>query len=342
MVRRSLLAAVLLAVASPVSAQTMDEAVWQWSADRPDANAPVGVFGSRNLAMGETELRYRFYQRNLMGVWFGSDSLDLATTLSLYNDAPTQLSDIRHQAHFAYGLSDDLTVIARGEFAIMNRETVANNGLLRTGVEDLGDLEVGALYRVIATGPYRLQLQAGAMIPIGASQTMADTTAAQSGAMVTQPYDMRPGAGSVGLIAGIGGVVQNEFGSVGAQFRLRRYLNNNSNGYRVGDEYQANGWAAYNINQQFSVSMGVRWKIWDSISGTDTSLNSVGDPHNSGALLAGQRAMMPVGINFRLPDDSQLAGHMLSLEAVYTMHHDYEGPQLGLDWGLSFGWTVAF
>ncbi len=342
MVRRSLFAAALLAVASPLSAQQANEAVWQWSADRPDANAPVGVFGSRNLAMGEAELRYRFSQQNLMGVYFGSDSLDLATTLTLYNDAPTQMSDIRHQVHLAYGLSDELTLLARGEFAVMNRETVANNGLLRTGVEDLGDVEVGALYRVIASGPYRLQLQGGAMIPVGASQTMADTTAAQSGAMVTQPYDMRPGTGSFAAILGIGGSMQNEVGSIGAQFRLRRYLNNNSNGYRVGDDYEASGWAAYNVNDQLSLSAGVRWRTWDSISGADATLNPAGDPHNSGSLIAGQRAMLPLGVNFRMPEDTRLAGHMLSLEAVYSMHHDYEGPQLGLDWGLSFGWTVAF
>ena len=27
-------------------------------------------------------------------------------------------------------------------------------------------------------------------------------------------------------------------------------------------------------------------------------------------------------------------------EAVYAIHHDYEGPQLGLDWALNFGWTA--
>lgn len=341
MVRRSLFVAALLAVASPVSAQ-MDEAVWQWSSDRPDANAPLGVFGSRTLAMGEAEIRYRYIQTNMLGVWFGTDSLDLATTLALYNDAPTQSSDIRHQGHFAFGLSDQLTLVGRAEFAVLSRETVANNGLVRTSVEDIGDIEVGALYNVIASGPYRMHVQAGAMIPIGASQTMADTTAAQSGAMTTLPYDMRPGTGSFGYILGLTGSMQNEVGSIGGQFRLRQYVGNNSNGYRVGDDYEASGWAAYNVNESVSVSAGVRWRTWDDISGADATLNPVGDPHNSGSLIAGQRAMMPLGVNFRMPADSRFAGHMLSLEAVYSLHHDYEGPQLGMDWGLNFGWTLGF
>jgi len=30
------------------------------------------------------------------------------------------------------------------------------------------------------------------------------------------------------------------------------------------------------------------------------------------------------------------------VEAVYAIHHDYEGPQLGLDWGLNLGWSASF
>lgn len=344
MVRRSLIAAVLLGVAAPLAAQTANggDVEWQWSTERPDAHGPQGVFGVTTLGMGEFEIGYHFSQSNLRGVWFVTDSLPLATTLQLYNDAPIQKTDMRHRVRAAMGITDELTLIGRAEFAVMERETAANAGLIRTATEDLGDLEVGALYSAYAQGPYRLHLQAGAIIPIGASQTMADTTRAQSGTMVTLPYDMRPGAGSFGAILGIGGGVQNEVGSLGAQFRLRNNFGNNSNGYRLGNTYEANGWAAYNVNSAISVSAGVRWENWSHIDGADATLNPAGDPHNQGAFLSGQRAMVPVGVNLRMPDGSRFAGHILSLEGVYSLHHDYEGPQLGLDWGLNFGWTVGF
>jgi hypothetical protein len=343
MVRRSLIAAALLAVAAPLTAQSLPGPVeWQWTSDRPDANAPQGVYGARTLEESEIEIGYRFYQTNWRGVYFGTDSLDLATTLQLYDDVPLQKSDIRHQLRVAWGLSDNLTLMARGEFAVMERETVANNGLIRTTAEELGDVELDALYNVYDNGPYRLHVQLGAALPTGTTRTYADTTRAQSGTMTTLPYDMRPGGGTFGAILGITGSVQNEFGSIGAQFKLRSNFGTNGAGYTLGDQHEANGWAAYNLNQSVSISGGVRWENWSQISGEDTTLKPSGDPENLGALRSGQRALMPLGINFRLPADSRFGGHMLSLEAVYALHHDYEGPQLGMDWGLNFGWNMSF
>ncbi len=52
--------------------------------------------------------------------------------------------------------------------------------------------------------------------------------------------------------------------------------------------------------------------------------------------------MLPVGVSFVMPEASIIGGHELSLEAVYSMHHDYEGPQLGLDWGLNLGYRIDF
>ncbi len=51
---------------------------------------------------------------------------------------------------------------------------------------------------------------------------------------------------------------------------------------------------------------------------------------------------MPLGINLLMPS-GPLAGHLISMETIYALHHDYEGPQLGLDWGINFWrlrWTL--
>ena len=112
-------------------------------------------------------------------------------------------------------------------------------------------------------------------------------------------------------------------------------------GYRLGNRFKANFWAAYNLNENLSVSAGARFENWGNLVGADTGLDPAGDPHNAGNFLAGQRAMLPIGVNFVMPEGSQFAGHRLSLEAVYTLHHNYESPQLGYDWGLHFGWSMG-
>ena len=125
MVRKSLIVAALLAVSSPLAAQEE----WVWTPDRPDGAAPLGVFGTRTLSQGEIQLTYQWIQRNSQGVWFGKDSLDLATTLQLYEVAPLHLSDKRHSLQLSYGVSDDLTVNVRGEFSVMERNQLRNDGV---------------------------------------------------------------------------------------------------------------------------------------------------------------------------------------------------------------------
>jgi hypothetical protein len=340
MVRKSLIVAALVAFSSPLAAQEE----WVWSADRPDGAAPAGVLGVRTLETGELHLEYRWVQNNYQGVWFGKDSLDLSTTLQLFEVAPLSLSDIRHTAQVSYGVSDNLTLRARGEFAFIEREQLRDDGTYYiTSTSALGDVYADLTYNVIRSGPYRLDVNAGAIIPLGKSTTYAVSPYSQPAEEAT-PYDMRPGAGSFGIYGSVSADAQNEFGSVGAQFKMRTYVNENSRDFTLGDRYEANGWAAYVLNEHFSISAGVRWEKWARIDGSDPFLGSVPmrDPMNDGLFLGGIRASMPLGLNFVGPMGSVIAGHRVSFETVYALHHDYEGPQIGLDWGLILGYSVPF
>jgi hypothetical protein len=153
MVRRSLIVAVLMAASSPLAAQ---EEQWMWTGDRPDADAPLGVFGARTLDLGVMEIGYRFAQTNSRGVWFANDSLPLATTLQLYPVVPLTLSQQTHVATFAWGLLEGLTLVGSAEFSIFEREQLTDTGILYiTRIEALGDLTAAALYEVYRSGPYR-------------------------------------------------------------------------------------------------------------------------------------------------------------------------------------------
>jgi len=50
---------------------------------------------------------------------------------------------------------------------------------------------------------------------------------------------------------------------------------------------------------------------------------------------------MSLGVNFSLPSDSKFGGYMLTIKSVCALHHDYQAPQMGMDRGLNFGWTMA-
>lgn len=336
MVRRSLMVATVLAIASPLAAQ--DE--WTWTSGRPDGTAPIGVSGDRTLAQHEVLVTYRFAQFNSRGVWVVNDSLPLAETLGFYSVAPLTLSRQTHSLTVAAGVTPDLTLMGSAEVSIFEREHVTNGGIFyRTGAEDLGDIAVNALYSILNQGGTRAHLQMGAVLPIGATGSRADTP---FGADQVHPYDMRSGGGTFALTPGATLQTQNERGSVGAQFVARINLGTGGRDYTLGDVYRADGWAAMQINGTFSVSGGLRYRSWGSVEGSDPELDPGQDPGNDGLFMAGQRLDLPLGLNIFMPEASVLAGHRVFAEATYTIHHDYEGPQLGLDWGLTLGYQVGF
>lgn len=346
MVRRSLIAAAaLLAVGSPLNAQTpmQESEEFTWSADRPDAHGLLGVFGDEVLEAGEIRLTYNFHQENYQGVYFERDSLELTTVLELYDRAPMTRSEIIHRVRFGLGISDDLTLIAKAGFAVFERETTAANNLIRVGIDQFTDVEAGILFKVYDSGPYRMHVQGGAVIPVMPGNTTYGVTSPTTSGPL--PYDMRTSGGSYAVVGGLSGSVQNEVGSLGAQFRGQVHVVGNNaggDGYTPGDRYEANGWAGYNINEYLAILAGIRWQNWDHIDGNDARLDPNADPHNEGGMLAGQRVILPVGVNLIMPEDAKIiGGHVLSLEAMYSVHHDYEGPQLGLDWGLNLGYTIT-
>lgn len=327
----------LLAASSPLAAQ--EEYVW--TSNRPDADAPLGVTGARTLDAGATEITYRFTQMNSQSVWFGTDSISVATTYAAgFAVAPMTLSQQTHGLIASRGITENLTLMATAEFSVYRRDQLTGTMRYITNTNALGDVTATAIYELYHQGPYRLSASVGGVIPIGKSRTYAVTTT--PGVKVPMPYDMRPGGGTFAVLPGITGLVQNEVGSLGAQFKGRINVGTGSTDFTLGDRYEANGWAAYRFNDIFSVSAGVRWQIWGDIEGGDPLLAGLPTDPGTLTLVAGQRADMPVGVNFVIPGNSIFAGHRLFFEAVYALHHDYEGPQLGLDWGVNVGWKMAF
>jgi len=336
MVRRMLIVAGLMAAASPLAAQDEE---WVWTGGRADADAPLGVIGARTLEQGTIEVGYRFDQVNSLGVWFSKDSVPLETTLQLYTVAPLEMSRQAHQATLAWGVLDNLTLTGTMEFVMFERKQLTDSGILYiTRAEEIGDLTASAIWEVYRSGPFRGNLSLGAVFPTGKSRTYADTPFGASQAL---PYDQRPGGGTFGLVPGATFQAQNEFGSVGAQFRARFNLVDGVTDWTPGDVYQANVWGAYKITDPLSASWGLRWSMKGRIEGADPQLDPTMDPGNDPVtgLAGGQQADLVLGVNFLMPG-GPLTGHRFQLESIYTLHRDFEGVQLGQDWAIKLGWTA--
>ena len=338
MVRKILIVATLLTVASPLAAQED----YVWTSKRPDGHAPIGIRGARTLEGGAIEFSYRFTQLNSKGIWFASDSLPLESTLEFYDQAPLTLANQTHNFSVSFGATEELTFTAGMDYSNRQREQLTTGGVFYvTESQNLGDLTASALYNFLDLGAYKAHIQMGTRVPTGSTAIFAETPFSTPG-IEGMPYDMRPGAGTFALLPGLTVQTQNEVASVGGQINGMIPVGTNDRSYSLGNSFDASGWAAYMISEYISFSARIKWQNWGGIEGGDPNLDPDRDPGNDGFFLEGERIDLSTGMNFYLPEGSRFAGHRLSIEAIFPISHEYEGPQFGLDWGVVIGWQVVF
>lgn len=330
----TVLAAAIFLVAAPLGAQE-----YVWNDDRPDGVAPVGIANDRTLPAGTIELGYRFGHVDARGLRFGEVQVEETDVLDLgFTFVPLSRTVNAHMVTAGLGITDAFTVTGTAGFVTKTRETANADLFFVNESSGIADIEVDALYELYRQGPYRGHVQMGVLIPLGATDAEGDFG---PDAGVLLPYDMQIGTGSWALMPGVTGQVMNEFGSVGGQLRGVFSLMDNDRGYRPGTRVEGRLWMAYRFNDFVSLSAGVRGVTADPIQGFDADLETLRDPGDLALGFGTQRVDLPLGVNLRLPA-GPLAGQRISAEAVWTVHEQTDGPQLGGNWGLVLGWQGAF
>jgi hypothetical protein len=252
------------------------------------------------------------------------------------------LTNQNHNFSIAVGATERLTFLASIDYSSRQREQLTQDLIFYvTEAQELGDLRISGLYNFVNSGPYRAHFNIGALIPTGSDNVVGETPFSTPNTEAL-PYGMRPGGGTFAFLPGVTASIQNEFASVGFQLNSTLPLGTNSQSFSVGNRFEGSGWASYLLNDQFAVSARIHWQNWGGIQGADPDLDPARDPGNDAFFLEGERVDLPFGINFVMPEDSPLAGHRISLEAIFPIHHEYTGAQLGMDWGVTAGWTVVF
>lgn len=342
MVRKSLLVAVLLATAAPLAAQ---EAPVEWTFGRPDGQAPPGVIDGQVLPKHRVMFGYRFIQMNSKGLWLNHDSLTLNESLQYYTVVPLTMVNQTHELTLAFAPTSTLTLSAHMTYSQRVRDALnaANDTIYETQSKGLGDLTVSALYSVYHQGAYRAHIQLGGIFPTGADNPTGETVFSPT-VPESLPYDMRTGAGVYGILPGMTMLAQNAHGSVGAQVRGTFYIGTNSVGVAPGNAYEVTGWAAYKLNDFFSISGRMAYRRWDAMKGMDPSVAAyVGqDPGYNPYYAKGYSLQVPLGLNIYMPQGLHLGGNRLFVEYLRTVSQYYQGPHLGGNWGIVVGWDAVF
>jgi hypothetical protein len=333
--RRLILSAVALVIAgtAPAGAQTL------WSPDRPDAVAPIGVFGDRLQPAGKMQLT-AFYARSASeGIRFGTEEIDPTTLFGEFELVPLSLTTDAWYLRAQYGINDRVTLAAEGGFANRTREQITEDfTFFALGSQGPTDVRAQLLFNLFNSEAVKAHLHLGASAPVGSTSESDGVAGLRATGRL--PYDMQLGAGAWGISPGATAEVMNEYGAVGGQVIGTWYVGN-TNGWRHGDQIEGNAWAAYRLNRFFSLSTRVHVLSFESIQGFDPTLDPARDPGELPLSFGGTKIEMPVGLNLYMPDGGW-AGHRMSVEFNFPVHESFDGPWLKSNWGVTFGWQKTF
>ena len=321
-----------LLVAMPVLAQD-----YVWTTDRPDGHAPAGVKADFTLPAGGLYVGYRYSAEKFRGTLIGSEEVsgvevrDFFTVAPLTHDRWTGEVDVR----LGLGIATVEASMPWVRNEILNE---TDTGFFQSSSQFLGDVSLRGLFDLLKLDAYRLNLTLGASVPTGKIGKKGATATDPRGVL---PFPMQGGSGSVDILAGGTFQVQNEVASVGAQINSVIRVEDNNQGYRLGDEFSFSVWGAYNLTEWVSFFLRGIYEDRAEIQGFESRTDGAADPLANPFAQGGERVVVPIGLNLYLRD-GRAAGHRLSLEFYYPVHEDLNGPQLSAHRTLVASWQTVF
>jgi hypothetical protein len=332
-------------------------------AARADGHAPIGVMGDHRHKAGEWMLSWRQMDMSMQGNLQGTRSIPDAQVLQLPNQhgSPAQLRVVPQSMDMKmtmlgamYAPNDDLTFLA---MAMQHETSMRLNtygamsqallGSFTSQSEGLGDTTLGAL---LAGGDIAQGALAGTW-HYGVALSIPTGSIKQTGRVLTPmnqhvsgkrlPYPMQLGSGTYDIKPSL------TFNSAahgawryGGQISGVARLEDNSQGYRLGDKALVQGWVSRRLASFVSASARLDASYQDRLRGTDSAI-TLPVPTAQTNFTGGELAHLSVGFNV-VGQHGIWAGHRLALEWTSAIHQKANGVQMEHQDTLTLGYQKAW
>jgi len=216
-------------------------------------------------------------------------------------------------------------------------------GEFTTETAGIGDTTIGAIIG-LDDGSYehrQINLGLAVSLPTGSlEETDQILTPMGTTPSPRLPYPMQLGSGTFDLKPSLTARSRRGKWSYGAQASAIIRLDENDEGYTLGDAAEATGWLAYETEPWVSFSGRLKGRSVGQIEGQDALVRApvqTADPDNHG----GETLEVLAGINLAGQTGWQ-KGHRLAAEIGLPLYRDLNGPQLETDLTFTIGWQKAF
>lgn len=335
----------LFSVLSTFYASAHDDEGKKFSS-RPDSHAPIGVMGDHIHKTGEWMLSYRFMYMEMEGLLNGDNSLSNSEydNVTPYVIRPDEMQTQMHMLGIMYAPTDNITLMASLPYQVKNMNlSMSDSGMaFETQSSGWGDAKLGSLIRLpfLSSVYHRMHINLAFTLPTGTT-SKRDNTPMMKNALL--PYGMQTGFDTWQVESGLtySGHQQHGRFSWGAQILKKSSLEDNSHGYKAGDETTVNGWLSYLLTENISTSIRLNYFDRDGIEGEDSRLNPMMVSTAVVGNYAMQKASLFLGANFVLVNGA-LKGHRIALEIGKDIDEHHEGIGMNADTNFTLGWQKAF
>lgn len=323
-----------LVIAAPAAAQTSN-----WSADRPDGHAPLGIRNGFTLNKGQALITYRYIRDEFEDSRIGTTPLGFNDVLVDFGVAPLTRTSEAHVVELRLGVTDDFSVAASVPLLFQAALQTTGATIFETNSEGVGDVELTGMYRLFQKDGTRANVSFGISLPTGSiDEVDPNSPLAGTGQL---PFSMQSGTGSLGITPGATFQTQNDRGTVGIQAFGNIGLERNDRNYASGDRFTGTLWASVKVSEWISASARLLVETWEDVEGFDPETDGTLDPSANPFAQGGTRTQIPFGINIHF-QEGVLAGQRLAFEWYYPVHQDLNGPQLEADQRFVVGLQFMF
>ncbi len=318
---------IFLTLLSSIELYSQKENESRHHSSKPGSHAPIGIMADHTHNKGEWMFSYRYMHMNMEDLKRGSDDVPFASALENYMVTPIRMPMNMHMIGVMYAPTDKLTLALMSSYISKEMDHVTRmGGVFTTNSSGIGDTRIKGLYRLIHKETSKLHAEVGISIPTGSIQER-DVIPVSAPNTVILPYPMQIGSGTWDGIIGLTYLFETEKFNFGLQGRSTLRTGTNDNNYRLGNQYEINGWTSYNINSWLSVSARLQGQSIETIKGANPALNPLmvitADTNNTG----GELFNGVLGFNILLPNEI-VKGLRFGLEFKNPLYQNLNGFQL--------------
>lgn len=296
-----------------------------WSANRPDGHAPIGVMGDHTHHKGEMMFSYKYMPMWMKGNIEGDSAIPETTIFQNHMATPQQMQMNMHMIGTMYAPSEKITLMLMAHYISNNMTLKTKMGMIfSTESQGFGDIALSALVQLAQFSRKSVHATLGVSIPTGNIDQRGDTPMMNNAQLA---YPMQLGSGTWDPILGITYLGQSDDFSWGAQTKYTFRATNNSESYRLGNQFLAAGWAALKMNRYFSFSGRLRYIKTNQISGKDNDMNPMLMPLFNASNSGRNQIDAGIGINFYLSDGS-LKNLRFATEILLPLKQNVNGIQM--------------